>query len=89
MAAMTELIANAVCVCKPCPERALRAAEFFLRNQVLSWVDVWPLMVCSVLIGVNDVIALDVVPKSQAIMEGKPSPIRSRWNRVARPLGLS
>jgi transposase-like protein len=27
MAAMTEQIANAVCVCKPCPERALRVAE--------------------------------------------------------------
>ena len=27
MAAMTERIANAVCVCKPCLERALRAAE--------------------------------------------------------------
>jgi hypothetical protein len=27
MAAMTERIANAVCVCKPCPERALRVAE--------------------------------------------------------------
>jgi transposase-like protein len=27
MSAMTERIANAVCKCKPCPERALRAAE--------------------------------------------------------------
>ena len=27
MAAMTERIANAVCVCKPCPEQALRVAE--------------------------------------------------------------
>lgn len=27
MAAMTERIANAVCVCRPCPERALRVAE--------------------------------------------------------------
>jgi transposase-like protein len=29
MAAMTERIANAVCVCKPCPERALRVAELY------------------------------------------------------------
>jgi transposase-like protein len=29
MAVMTERIANAVCVCKPCPERALRAAELY------------------------------------------------------------
>jgi hypothetical protein len=27
--AMTERIANAVCVCKPCPERALRVAEAY------------------------------------------------------------
>jgi hypothetical protein len=27
MATMTERIANAVCVCKPCPEQALRVAE--------------------------------------------------------------
>jgi hypothetical protein len=26
---MTERIANAVCVCKPCPERALRVAELY------------------------------------------------------------
>lgn len=29
MAAMTERIANAVCVCKPCPERALGVAELY------------------------------------------------------------
>ena len=29
MAEMTERIANAVCVCKPCPEQALRAAELY------------------------------------------------------------
>ena len=29
MAAMTERIANAVCVCKACPERALRIAELY------------------------------------------------------------
>ena len=29
MAAMTERIANAVCVCKRCPERALRVAELY------------------------------------------------------------
>ena len=29
MAAMTERIANAVCVCKPCPERSLRVAELY------------------------------------------------------------
>jgi hypothetical protein len=29
LSAMTERIANAVCVCKPCPERALRAAELY------------------------------------------------------------
>jgi hypothetical protein len=26
---MTERIANAVCVCKPCPERVLRVAELY------------------------------------------------------------
>ena len=29
MALMTERIANAVCVCKPCPERGLRVAELY------------------------------------------------------------
>ena len=29
MAAMRERIANAVCVCKPCPERDLRVAELY------------------------------------------------------------
>jgi hypothetical protein len=29
MVAMTEWIVNAVCVCKPCPERALRVAELY------------------------------------------------------------
>jgi transposase-like protein len=29
LVAMTERIANAVCVCKPCPERALRVAEAY------------------------------------------------------------
>jgi hypothetical protein len=29
MAAMTERIANAVCVCRPCPERVLRSAELY------------------------------------------------------------
>jgi hypothetical protein len=29
MALMTERIANAVCVCKPCPERAFRVAELY------------------------------------------------------------
>jgi hypothetical protein len=33
MAAMTERIANAVCVCKPCPERALRAAELYASSR--------------------------------------------------------
>jgi hypothetical protein len=29
MGEMTERIANAACVCKPCPERALRVAELY------------------------------------------------------------
>ncbi len=29
IAAISERIANAFCVCKPCPERALRAAEHY------------------------------------------------------------
>jgi hypothetical protein len=29
MAAMTERIANAVCVCQPCPERSLKVAELY------------------------------------------------------------
>ena len=29
LSAITERIGNAVCVCKPCPERALRAAELY------------------------------------------------------------
>jgi hypothetical protein len=33
MAVMTERIANAVCVCKPCPERALRAAELYASSR--------------------------------------------------------
>jgi hypothetical protein len=33
MAAMTERIANTVCVCKPCPERALRAAELYASSR--------------------------------------------------------
>ena len=34
MSAMTERIANAVCVCKPCPEQAPRAAELDAQSRI-------------------------------------------------------
>jgi hypothetical protein len=33
MSAMTEQIANAVCDCKPCPERASRVAELYAESR--------------------------------------------------------